>query len=195
MSLITSLQTHLLTGTGSTLWLFVGIILLSYLLEDLAIIAAAGIAMQQLLPPSLALLAIFLGIASGDIGLYYLGKGSRYFRGLRYKALTNRHFRVLRRKLHQRTFLNLFIIRFIPGMRTVGFTLSGYFSIPLPGFLIAVISASAIWTALIFSTIYSLGSTDWIQESNYQWVTIPIALLVLITANRFLNKTLSRGYG
>ncbi|MGF1722579.1 VTT domain-containing protein [Vibrio kyushuensis] len=195
MSLITSLQTHLLTGTSSTLWLFVGVILLSYLLEDLAIIAAAGIAMQQLLSPSLALLAIFLGIASGDIGLYYLGKGSRYFRGLRYKALTNRHFRVLRRKLHQRTFLNLFIIRFIPGMRTVGFTLSGYFSIPLPRFLIAVLSASAIWTALIFSTIYSLGSTDWIQESNYQWVTIPIALLVLITANRLLNKTLSRGYG
>ncbi|OIQ26058.1 MAG: hypothetical protein BM561_04300 [Vibrio sp. MedPE-SWchi] len=194
MPLMTELQTELISGANSTLWLFVCIILLSYLLEDLAIIAAASLAMQQLLSPSLALLAIFIGIASGDVGLYYLGKGSRYFRGLRYRALTNRHFRVLRRKLHQRTFLNLFVIRFIPGMRTIGFTLSGYFSVPLPRFLFAVLIATSLWTALIFGAIYAFGSTDWMQQSRYQWLTIPVALLILVVANRLLNKSFSRGF-
>ncbi|MEZ8826165.1 DedA family protein [Vibrio amylolyticus] len=194
MSLMTDLQAELMDGSNSTLWLFTSIVLLSYLLEDLAIIAAASISMQQLLSPSIALLAIFVGIASGDVGLYYLGKGSRYFRGLRFRLLTNRHFRMVRRRLHQRTFLNLFVIRFIPGMRTVGFTLSGYFSIPLPRFLLAVIVATAIWTALVFGAIYSLGSADWLQQSHYQWLTIPVALIVLILANRLLTKSLSRGF-
>ncbi|MGC9459617.1 DedA family protein [Vibrio genomosp. F10] len=194
MPMITDLQTELFSSTHSALWMFAGVILLSYLLEDLAIVSAASLAMQQLMSPSLALLAIFIGITTGDIGLYYLGKSGRYFRGVRYKALTSRHFRTLRRKLHQRTFINLFFIRFIPGMRTVGFTLSGFFAIPLPQFLLAVLTASSIWTLAVFGVIYSLGSADWLQTGVFQWLTIPVALLVLFSVNRILNKSLSRGF-
>lgn len=81
MGTVESIQTWLNSGEESLLWLMLGIIALSYLLEDLAIVSAAGLATQGLIPPQYALLAIFIGIATGDLGLYYLGKSGRYFRG------------------------------------------------------------------------------------------------------------------
>lgn len=49
--------------SSSPFWVFLGIVVLSYLLEDVAIVTAAGLASQQLTPMPFALLAIFIGIA------------------------------------------------------------------------------------------------------------------------------------
>ena len=191
--MIAELQALLADAESSTLILFVGIVLLSYLLEDLAIVTAGTLAAQNTMSPTIALAAIFVGIATGDLGLYGVGRYGRKVRYLRYKALTNRHFKMIRSRLHQGAFLNLFIIRFIPGLRSVGFTMSGFFSIPLPLFLCAVLSATALWTALIFLVIYYLGSQAWLQAAEYQWLIIPIAIGVLFMVNRILNKSFSKG--
>ncbi|MBD5769439.1 DedA family protein [Marinomonas colpomeniae] len=191
--MIAELQAFLANGESSILLLSLGIIFLSYLLEDLAIVTAATLATQGVLSPTVGLIAIFIGIATGDLGLYALGRYGRKVRFLRYKALTNKHFKAVRDRLHQGAFLNLFIIRFVPGLRSVGFTMSGFFSIPLPLFLCAVLSATALWTALIFLVIYYLGSQVWLQAAQYQWLIIPIAIGVLFIINRVLNKSLSKG--
>ena len=193
MALAIDIQTFLTAESHSLTLLFIGVILLSYLLEDVAIATAATLALQNLMPPGLALLAIFVGIVSGDLGLYYLGQVAQRVRPLRYQALTNKHFRTVRRKLHHHTFLNLFIIRFVPGLRTVGFTLSGFFSIPLALFLCSVLTATALWTLIVFSTLYYLGSQVWQQSSPYQWIIIPIAVGLLMLTNRLLNKSFSKG--
>lgn len=193
MGLAIDIQTFLTAGSHSLTLLFIGVILLSYLLEDVAIVTAATLALQNLMPPGLALLAIFVGIVSGDLGLYYLGQVAQRVRPLRYQALTNKHFRTVRRKLHHHTFLNLFIIRFVPGLRMVGFTLSGFFSIPLALFLCSVLTATALWTLIVFSTLYYLGSQVWQQSSPYQWIIIPIAIGLLMLTNRLLNKSFSKG--
>ncbi|ATC58527.1 MULTISPECIES: DedA family protein [Vibrio] len=193
MALAIDIQTFLTAESHSLTLLFIGVILLSYLLEDVAIVTAATLALQNLMPPGLALLAIFVGIVSGDLGLYYLGQVAQRVRPLRYQALTNKHFRTVRRKLHHHTFLNLFIIRFVPGLRTVGFTLSGFFSIPLALFLCSVLTATALWTLIVFSTLYYLGSQVWQQSSHYQWIIIPIAIGLLMLTNRLLNKSFSKG--
>ncbi len=191
--MIAELQAFLTNGESSILLLSLGIIFLSYLLEDLAIVTAATLATQDVLSPTVGLIAIFIGIATGDLGLYALGRYGRKVRFLRYKALTNKHFKTVRDRLHQGAFLNLFIIRFVPGLRSVGFTISGFFSIPLPLFLCAVLSATALWTALIFLVIYYLGSQAWLQAAQYQWLIIPLAISVLFIINRILNKSLSKG--
>jgi len=193
VALAIDIQTFLTAESHSLTLLFIGVILLSYLLEDVAIVTAATLALQNLMPPGLALLAIFVGIVSGDLGLYYLGQVAQRVRPLRYQALTNKHFRTVRRKLHHHTFLNLFIIRFVPGLRTVGFTLSGFFSIPLALFLCSVLTATALWTLIVFSTLYYLGSQVWQQSSPYQWIIIPIAIGLLMLTNRLLNKSFSKG--
>lgn len=191
--MIAELQAWLTSGTASLTLLCVGIVLLSYLLEDLAVATAATLSAHGELPPVFALLAIFVGIATGDLGLYILGHYTRRVRWLRYRALTNGSFKVVRKKLTQRAFLNLFVIRFIPGLRTIGFTLSGFLAISLPVFLSAVLLATSIWTLVVFTLIYQVGSSVFMQVSELKWVLIPVAFCLLFLMNRFLNKSFTRG--
>jgi membrane protein DedA with SNARE-associated domain len=190
---IAELQAWLTSGNTSLTLLCVGIVLLSYLLEDLAIATAATVSVQGHLSPSLALLSIFIGIASGDVGLYLLGRYARNVRWLRYRALTHTSFNVVREKLTQRAFANLFLIRFIPGLRTIGFTLSGFFSIPLPLFMSAVLLATSLWTLVVFTLIYQLGNVVFSALAEWKWGVIPLAFVLLFLMNRFLTPSFTRG--
>ncbi|MGB0784146.1 MAG: DedA family protein [Marinomonas sp.] len=191
--MIAELQAWLTSGNTSLTVLCVGIVLLSYLLEDLAIATAATVSVQGHLSPSLALLSIFIGIASGDVGLYLLGRYARNVRWLRYRALTHTSFNVVREKLTQRAFANLFLIRFIPGLRTIGFTLSGFFSIPLPLFMSAVLLATSLWTLVVFTLIYQLGNVVFSALAEWKWGVIPLAFVLLFLMNRFLTPSFTRG--
>ncbi len=191
--MIAELQAWQTSGNTSLTLLCVGIVLLSYLLEDLAIATAATVSVQGHLSPSLALLSIFIGIASGDVGLYLLGRYARNVRWLRYRALTHTSFNVVREKLTQRAFANLFLIRFIPGLRTIGFTLSGFFSIPLPLFMSAVLLATSLWTLVVFTLIYQLGNVVFSALAEWKWGVIPLAFVLLFLMNRFLTPSFTRG--
>lgn len=190
--MIHAIQNIFFIQSASLISIFIGIILLSYLLEDLAIITAASLSAQDIITPTIGLLAAFIGIASGDLGLYFLGRLSTRFRLLRYKTLTNTHLRYLRKKLQSNPMLNLFIIRFIPGLRTVGFTLSGVFHIRISTFFISVMSATAVWTAIVFPSVFFLGSSSWVKTSEHQWLLIPIMTLVLFATNRLARKKISK---
>lgn len=173
---------QLVLGAG-TLAIFIGIILLSYLLEDLAIISAALAASDGRILMPLALLAIFIGIASGDLALYWLGKLAHRSRFLRYRLLRHRSMKKVRQKLSAHEVVNIFIIRFIPGLRSVGYTLCGFFGINLWHFFASVMLATALWTGVIFTIIYQLGNVVWLQNSAYKWLLAPLALLVLWALN------------
>lgn len=190
--MIHAIQNIFFIQSASLISIFIGIILLSYLLEDLAIITAASLSAQDVITPTMGLLAAFIGIASGDLGLYFLGRLSTRFRLLRYKTLTNTHLRYIRKKLQSNPMLNLFIIRFIPGLRTVGFTLSGVFHIRISTFFISVMSATAVWTAIVFPSVFFFGSSSWVKTSEHQWLLIPIMTLVLFATNRLARKKISK---
>ncbi|WP_122032922.1 DedA family protein [Aliivibrio sp. EL58] len=190
--MIHAIQNIFFIQSASLISIFIGIILLSYLLEDLAIITAASLSAQDVITPTMGLLAAFIGIASGDLGLYFLGRLSTRFRLLRYKTLTNTHLRYIRKKLQSNPMLNLFIIRFIPGLRTVGFTLSGVFHIRISTFFISVMSATAVWTAIVFPSVFFLGSSSWVKTSEHQWLLIPIMTMVLFATNRLARKKISK---
>jgi len=183
------MSTNLQQGLGVS-GLFISIILLSYLLEDLAIITAALLAADNSISPSLSLLAIFIGIATGDIGLYALGMLAARWRALRYRLLTNRGMKLVRHRLKNNTMLNIAIIRFIPGLRTIGFTLSGLFRVSFVQYMTSVMVATAIWTAIIFFLVYQLGSVEWLQDNEWKWVIAPCALFALWKINRHSSKKL-----
>ncbi|MGV3002098.1 DedA family protein [Vibrio sp. E150_018] len=171
-------------------WLaFIGIVLLSYLLEDLAIITAAVMASQGSMSFEVALLAILVGIASGDALLYAFGVWARRWRALRYRLLSMPLLRQARRRLKHHAIINIVIIRFIPGLRSVSFTLCGYFRIPFHQFLIAVLLATAAWTALVFGIIYQIGSTEYLQQHPQKWLLGPIALILLWGVNRIAGRS------
>jgi len=169
---------------GTALLLFLSIIALSYLLEDVAIVSAALIASDGLLSLPAALLAIFVGIASGDLGLYLIGALANRSRALRYRLLRHKSMKVVRRRLLRNSLANIFIIRFIPGLRSVGYTFCGFFRVNIFRFLVAVLLATALWTAVIFTLIYQIGASPWLTDSPFKWVLVPIALVLLWWVNR-----------
>nr|WP_081467663.1 VTT domain-containing protein [Vibrio sinaloensis] len=192
MDVVTSIEAWLFQDNVSLAALFVGIVLLSYLLEDLAIITAATLAVEQLMPTSLALAAIFVGISSGDLGLYLLGKSAQRVRVLRYRLFRYQRARKLRRKIHQQAFSTLFVVRFIPGLRTVGFTLSGFLDVPKSKFFIAVLTATGLWTVLVFGSFFQLGNAQWLKESQISWLLIPLGLGVMLLVNKLITRTFLR---
>lgn len=173
----------------SPIALFFSIILLSYLLEDLAIITAAVAASQDVIPLSLAIIAVFIGIATGDILLYFLGCWARKWRLLRGFLLTKPSIKLIRTQLKRNTVSNLFIIRFIPGLRFLGFCLSGFFQIKFTFFLLSVFFATTLWTTVIFTLVYQLGEINWVHQ-NISWALIPIMLIILIAINRIARRKL-----
>ncbi|TDO95783.1 DedA family protein [Marinomonas balearica] len=187
-------QTWIGAHADSVGFVFVGLLLLTYLLEDVAIVCAATLATQGLVNIPVALIAIFVGIVTGDMALYVLGRYGRRLRGLRYKTLTSRYFKYTRKKLVQRPFLNLFLIRFIPGLRTIGFTLSGFMALSPWLFLAAALVATSIWSVLIFTLLYYVGVAASEVFHEIKWLVPVIALSVLLFANLVLSKLLKRRY-
>jgi len=191
--LLETLQSMLADRTTSVTWLFIGIILLSYLLEDLAIVTAAVLASQGNMPIAWALMGIFIGIATGDLALYGLGRSGRRLRCVRLKVLKMPYFHTVKQGFETHMLLNLFMIRFVPGLRTVGFTLSGFLALPVGLFFGAVIIATALWSGVVFGIIFIFGQQTWLVATQYQWLLIPFALLGLFGVNRLIKKTYLKG--
>lgn len=193
MTEITATIEDWLLQTNVTLtMLFLGVVLLSYLLEDLAIVTAATLAVEQAMPTSVALLAIFVGISTGDLGLFLLGKLAQRVRFLRYRLFRYQRARNMRRKLHHKAFITLFIIRFIPGLRTIGFTLSGFLDVPKTKFFLAVITATALWTLIVFGSFFQLGNAQWLQDSQTVWLLVPFGVCLMLLLNKLISRVLLR---
>ncbi|BFM49798.1 VTT domain-containing protein [Marinomonas sp. THO17] len=191
--MLDALHTLLIQSSSSLGVMFIGIVLMSYLLEDLAIVSAAVMAVQGDMPVSLALLAIFLGIATGDLGLYALGRGAKRWRWIRWRLYKMPYFQMVKRRFQHQQRLNLFVIRFIPGFRTLGFTLAGFIALPIWQFLAVVLLATSLWTGLVFGVIYWFGRQAWLDIAAYQWWFIVGSLVVLLAVNRLIKLSFLRG--
>lgn len=167
--------------------LFFAVIAFAWLWEDGALISGALLAVDGKLSVPVAVLAIFLGICSGDLALYIVGRLAHRSRKIRAWIFLNPKSRKLGRQFRKSTMANIMIIRFIPGLRTIGFTLCGVWRINSVKFFTAMSVAGVVWIAAIFSVIYGLGSSAWLEDSIWKWSPILVAILML-----FLNNYLAR---
>lgn len=164
------------------------VIVIAWIWEDASLIAGALLAADGQLTIPLALVAIFVGICSGDLGLYCLGRLAHRWRKLRAWILTNAASRAVGRRFRRSTISNIVIIRFIPGLRTVGFTMCGLWRIAVLRFIIAMSVAGIFWIALVFTLVYSLGTSEWLQDSRWKWSLMGIALGLLVVNNFCLHR-------
>ncbi|MEH0690880.1 VTT domain-containing protein [Vibrio cholerae] len=184
MDMAHTLNAWILSHPHSLGWMMIALILLSYLLEDLALVTAATLSVNQVMAVEWALLAIFIGIASGDLALYGLGRLAQRIGWLKVRCFRYHKARRLCKKLNANAFVTLFIVRFVPGMRSVSYTVSGFLGIALPVFLLAVLIATAMWTALIFASFYQVGGWIGSEDAWTRWLMIPVGLLALWALNR-----------
>ena len=159
------------------------IIAVSWLWEDAAVISGALMAAEDLISIPLSVTAVFLGICSGDLALYYLGRLALRWRKLRAWIVTNPQSRRLSRKFKKKTLSNIFIIRFIPGLRTLGFSLCGMWRVPFLRFFLAMSAAGVLWIACIFTLVYYLGSSAFLEGSPWKWSLMLLAGLLLLLNN------------
>ena len=165
------------------------IIFLSYLLEDAAIVGAALLSVDGALPISIAIAAVFIGIATGDVALFYLGRWSHKIRWVQTR-LAHPKVQFIQTKLRKNAFLNVFLIRFLPGLRGTGYLVCGVLDIKPLTFFLAVGSATLLWSILIFSSIFALGDAFWLTDSIWRWLLAPLLILLILVINRTINNTL-----
>lgn len=175
---------YLLNISTQPAWIFVAIILSSYILEDLAIISAAMLAADQLISIPLAVSAIMIGIISGDIGLYIMGLWARSHERLTEKLLKKDRHEYLSNILNGQLLKNILLIRFIPGLRFLCYTSCGLFKVHFGRYTLGISLAAFLWVLVVFSIIYQLGSHAWFEHSKWKWSLVPVAMLMLYFLNR-----------
>lgn len=157
---------------------------MSYILEDLAIISAAILAAEQMISVPMAATAILCGIISGDIGLYFMGYLAREKTALKQKLTRHNRHQLLLKAIDENLFVNILLIRFVPGLRFICYTSCGLFKIDFFRFTLSVTIATSIWVMIVFSFIYQLGSSSWLENSYWKWAIAPVAIAMLYFSNR-----------
>jgi membrane protein DedA with SNARE-associated domain len=173
-----------LTSLGrDPLALAMAIVLGTFIFEDAATAGAAMLAADGVLPVSLAVTALFVGIVLGDIGLYGLGwlaaRNSWANRLLRRQAALSLRCWMGRRLVHL-----VFGARFIPGARLPAYTAAGAVGLPFWRFAVSAAIATAVWTSLVFAVIFSFGFYFRDRIGPWRWGVAGAAVLVLILVPR-----------
>ncbi len=185
---------QLLTYAGHPVFMFIAIILASYVLEDLAIVSAAILAADNVISVPLAAVAILVGIISGDIGLYLMGYLAQSHQRLREHLFKQKNLERFRPIFKINLVYNIIIIRFVPGLRFLCYTTCGLFKAHFWYFILGVTLATALWVTVVFTLIYQLGSSTWLQYGQWKWALVPVALLLLYFSNRYFKGRLEREY-
>lgn len=174
-------------GTSTTA-VIAAIILMSFLMEDLATVGAAMLAAAGTISPAMAATGLFIGIFLGDLSLYAAG------------ALARRHTWTLKRLgtdrlqrgqdwLRQRYVVSLLTARCLPGMRLPTFAASGFLGLSFRTFFAVLLLAGVVWTALIFMIVYKLGLQVAEAMGPWRWIAAG-TLIVLVLFGPLLTRWL-----
>ncbi len=182
-----SMFEELLDSVQHPLTLALLLLLGTYLLEDAAIITGVLLSADGLISSELAFLALFIGIFTGDLGLYGLGtllpRVTWLQRFFDLKAVNDASVWLKRRMV-----FTVLFVRIIPGLRLPVYTACGSFGLPFFRFAILVFSASLLWTGFIFFGLYSLGSMYWGQTGPWKWLLLPVFVLGFLQIHRLIGR-------
>lgn len=169
-------------------WVFIAIVMASYIYEDLAIVLAALLAANGTASLPLAIIAIYVGIITGDLGLYALGYLAQRYAGLRRRLFGHNNGDRFVPLFRQSFIKNILLVRFAPGLRFLFYTACGLFKANMVKFIIGVSIATALWVSIVFILIYQLGVNVWQQYGHWQWVLLPVVLLLLYISSRQVKR-------
>ncbi|WP_062263966.1 DedA family protein [Endozoicomonas arenosclerae] len=169
-------------------WLLALLILLgSYVLEDAAIVFAALLSADGMISGQLAFFALFVGIFTGDLGLYGLGVLSRRINKLS-RLLDLASVERAGVWLENRMLTTIISVRVIPGLRFPVYTACGFFELSFLKFLILVLFASVVWTALLFSGFYTAGVMFWSEVGLWKWLLLPLIVCLIMYGHRLIYR-------
>jgi len=128
----------------------------TFVLEDAAILAGTALAAEGALPAELAFTALALGIVTGDLGLYLLGRlagRTGPVRRLRAGPRGRRAEAWLRARLVPAVLFS----RLVPGLRLPTYVAAGAMGMAVWLFTALVLLAGLVWTGLLFGLGVGVG--------------------------------------
>lgn len=188
----------MLTGSIASLLLLAGrqpllqagaIVFGTFVLEDAATVIAAMQAGDHKVSVTLALLALFVGIVLGDLGLYAAGRLSARIRWLT-RVLPPHRQEVIRGWLDGRVFRVVFASRFLPGLRLPTYTTCGFVGADLKQFTLAAVIATTCWTSLLFAVSLFMGQLLMAHFGAWRWAGAAGFVVFVIVAGRLASTRL-----
>lgn len=165
------------------LYLMGGLVLITFLFEDVALAAGVSLSTMGSLLWSESFLAVWFGIALGDLLLYAAG----YFSGK--IPFLKKHFvdklpMSAKLERHRHLAIAIFIARVTPGLRFVTYVYMGLKHLNLTRFSSLVMLATLIWTASLYLVSIYLGSfiADTLHIPQAIAVALPLIIIAVITA-------------
>jgi membrane protein DedA with SNARE-associated domain len=183
---------ELLLTWGSSPWAIAfAIILATFILEDATTIAAALLAASEVIAPSTAIVALFIGIFAGDLGLYGLGAAARSRHWAR--DLIGERRMVKGRHWLKRHFVGAVVsARFLPGFRMPAYTASGFLGLPFLKFAALTGGAGLVWTAAVFSLVYFFGVMFIDDLRAWRWAIAALLVMMTIAAPMLAERAIAR---
>ena len=181
-----------LSGMATPWVIGLALVLTSFLLEDVAIAAAASLAATGLLSWAEAFGWVFLGIAIGDIGLYATGLGARRIPWLHRKYIVPQGDSGIKLRLEQNLLTAVLLARVIPGLRLVTYVLCGFVRTPFVAFCLWVLLAVALWTAALLGLGALVGAALAQALHVPQSVAVALPILALALAVPLAKRLLQR---
>jgi membrane protein DedA with SNARE-associated domain len=146
----------LAAAAGNQIAQAAAIVLGTFVLEDAATVLAALRVQEGGVAVPVALGALYLGVALGDVGLYALGRLSARVPFAR-RIVTPETVAAGQAWLRGRIFKVVLASRFLPGTRLPVYTACGFLRADLREFALSAIVATLLWTTLLFVVSLRVG--------------------------------------
>lgn len=181
-----------LLSLGSNPWAIAfAIVAATFVLEDVATIAAALLAADDMIAPPAALGALFAGIFAGDLGLYGLGAAART-RDWARRLIGERRMVKGRVWLKRRYVGALIGARFMPGFRLPAYSASGFLGLPFWPFAGIAAAAGLVWTTLVFSLVYYFGLMIVEGLGVWRWALAALLLALVLAGPAIAERIVAR---
>lgn len=169
--------------------LLLGLLVATYLSEDLACVAAGLLVAQGLVPVVPAILACLMGIFTGDLGLYlagrHFGRPALHRPPLRWLVDPARLTRS-EAWFRRRGVWAVLLSRFVPGTRAACYVSAGVLRMPLTRYAPVFLLAASVWTPLLVTVAWAVGEpalawlSTWSRWGLLAGVGLALTLLLLV---------------
>lgn len=160
------------------------IFFMTFLHEDAAILAAAFSTVEHHLPVWMAFISVYLGIVTGDLLIYGLGRLARKSKWLCSKIIGPKVERV-RLWLESHLVRVLILCRITPGILFPTFVACGWFGIPIARFAIVSILAGAIYSSIVLTIVILFGNIVLNHLGYWAWGALALVIVFFAVKNTF----------
>lgn len=185
------LTTGLTTAAHTPLWQAVTIIIGTFILEDGATILTAIAVGDGAVTLPLALLSLYVGIVTGDAGLYGLGRLAAFWPPARRWAPSTagtENASGVKWWHGAALFRVIFVSRFIPGTRLPIYTATGFFHAGFRVFILATALATLLWTTALFALSLKMGQILLDELGAWRWVGVAGFILAIVLVGRHVAR-------